>query len=230
MWQFQEHLNLQNIKTNLFALPFNRFDPDNSIWWLSPSPENPAYKYGKFGFIPHDNNEILIGLYVEKGLGADYCSIAGSKAANRMVMDKDWLWHNFIHKMGSDQFLSILNEIASNTLENPEIHIWGGYATPGFEPEQPKYNWDKFEFYWDFKLHQLLQIKAIHKGNVLGNIEYCSNLISLKKELMKFNDNSYVWIDLFLGYRMEIASLSNDSWGVSKIVENILYPLDEWVR
>ena len=114
-------------ENKLFALPFNRFDPEKSIWWLSPSSANPAYKYGKFGFIPYENNEILVGLYVEKGLGADYCSIAGSKAANRMVMDKDWLWHDFIRELGSDQLLSILNEIGSNTLNNPEIHIWGGY-------------------------------------------------------------------------------------------------------
>lgn len=214
----------------LIALPFNRYDPDQSIWWLSPSSENPAYKYGKFGFIPYDDNMVLVGLYVEKGLGADYCSIDGSKAALRMVMDKDWLWYDFIKEMASEKFISILNEIANKTNVCPEIHIWGGYATPGFEPEKPRYNWDKFEFAWDTKSNQIHQLKAIHGGNVLGKMEDCDDLISLKNEVSKFSENSYVWIDFFVGNRLEMANRSKEAWGAGEIVENILYPLEEWVR
>jgi hypothetical protein len=214
----------------LFALPFNRYDPDQSIWWLSPSSENPAYKYGKFGFIPYEDNIVLIGFYVEKGLGDEYCSIAGSKAALRMVMDKDWLWHDFLKEMASEKFITILNKIAHKTNKNPEIHIMGGYANPGFEPEKPRYNWDKFEFSWDTKSNQIQNLKAIHAGNVLGKMENCNNLISLKNEISKFNENSYVWIDLFIGNRLELAHSSNKAWGAGAIVENILYPLEELVK
>jgi len=32
---------------DLTPRPFNRFDPDVSLWWLVPSTEWPAFKYGK---------------------------------------------------------------------------------------------------------------------------------------------------------------------------------------
>lgn len=214
----------------LYALPFNRYKPEDSIWWLSSSSENPAYKYGKFGFSPYNKTEVLIGLYVEKGLGADYCSIDGSKAALRMVMDKDWLWHDFLKDMAGNKVVSVLNEIYKRTNNSTEIHVWGGYASPGFEPEQPRYNWDNFEFIWEHDKQDVSSIKSVHDGNVLGNLENCPNLYALFKELSRFTDNSFVWIDLFIGTKITMYKESDKSWGSAEIVQNILEPLEEWVR
>lgn len=53
--------------TGFTARPYNFNDPDNSPWWLVPSTQWPAFRYGKYYFCL-DNTDLLIGLYVEKGV------------------------------------------------------------------------------------------------------------------------------------------------------------------
>ena len=171
---------------HLYAFPFNRFDPDNSIWWLSPSSENPNYKYAKFGFLPYNRNQLLVGIFVEKGLGQDYCSIDDRRSTQRMVIDNDWRWHKLLGDLSSDNAISILDEIRRNIGCDPEIHVEGGYASPGFEPEKPRYNWDFFEFVWNPESQDLMSRKADHDGNVLGKLEICESLQSLQNELSRF--------------------------------------------
>ena len=54
------------------ARPWNKFDPDNTLWWVVPSTEWPAYKHGKL-FFSRDRapeNSLFCGLHVEKGIDA----------------------------------------------------------------------------------------------------------------------------------------------------------------
>ena len=37
---------------NVTARPWNKFDPDNTFWWLVPRAKWPAYNHGKFFFSP----------------------------------------------------------------------------------------------------------------------------------------------------------------------------------
>lgn len=54
----------------LTARPWNRFEPDASLWWLVPSTDWPAYRYGKLYFDWLDKNDFSVmscGLHVERG-------------------------------------------------------------------------------------------------------------------------------------------------------------------
>jgi hypothetical protein len=54
--------------------PYNHFNPDDTLWWLVPSTEWPAFKYAKLFFqsnpedLPTGTNGVYCGLSVEKGL------------------------------------------------------------------------------------------------------------------------------------------------------------------
>lgn len=39
---------LKTVNNNYTLRPFNRLDMDRSMWWIIPSKEFPAYKYGKY--------------------------------------------------------------------------------------------------------------------------------------------------------------------------------------
>jgi hypothetical protein len=56
----------------LWALPFSRYEPEDTTWWLSPDTANPAYAFGKIVVENPsivDDGATLIGLHVEKGVG-----------------------------------------------------------------------------------------------------------------------------------------------------------------
>ena len=83
----------------LHALPYSRFDPDRSTWWLAPDPANPAYAFGKVVVERPtivDDGAKLIGLHVEKGVGAKAASFfEETSRGRRLIMGRDWTWHPF---------------------------------------------------------------------------------------------------------------------------------------
>lgn len=121
----------------LHILPYNRFKPEQSrIWWLSPSSANPAYKHGKFAFLAGKSGTMEVGLYVEKGLGEEYCSVDHTKAARTMVLDRDWTWHAVIRDMASGKIGVAREAVSTRSESTVEVFVEGGYATPGFAVER----------------------------------------------------------------------------------------------
>ena len=65
----------------LTARPYNRFEPENTTWWLVPTTDWPAYRLPKILISKEKNDENLyhIGLYAEKGHGHVVAEIDNSK-------------------------------------------------------------------------------------------------------------------------------------------------------
>lgn len=85
----------------LTARPFNRFEPDDSTWWLIPTGEWPAYKYGKIFFesrperIPNQMKGVYAGFNLEKGLGQTVANFYHKS----LIMRNDWIWNKFFETM-----------------------------------------------------------------------------------------------------------------------------------
>ena len=84
--------------------PYNRFTPDDTIWWLVPSSEWPAYRFGKLFFEPRverilgrSSGSIYFGFYVEKGLSP----VVGQIYPPTWVMHADWFWTEFLDRLHS---------------------------------------------------------------------------------------------------------------------------------
>jgi hypothetical protein len=90
-----------------YALPYNHFEPDNTLWWLVPSAENPAYKFGKVALAPGPlarPGDLLVGLYVEKGIGESAAdAFRGTARGRRYTMDRTWLWPSFFEALSSER-------------------------------------------------------------------------------------------------------------------------------
>jgi hypothetical protein len=56
----------------LVARPWNIYEPETSLWWLVPSSDWPAYKYGKlfFDWADQRRKSIWVGFHSEKGTKA----------------------------------------------------------------------------------------------------------------------------------------------------------------
>jgi hypothetical protein len=80
----------------LHPLPFNRYEPVDTDWWLSPVSGNPAFKHGKLvlatgaGAAPGD---LFVGLGFEKGIGPTAAELfARTARGRRRLMDPTWAW------------------------------------------------------------------------------------------------------------------------------------------
>jgi hypothetical protein len=133
----EEIKSLAGVK--LYAKPYNRFMPDDSVWWLIPSNEYPAYKYGKLFFETRDNS-IFCGYYLEKGVNTKDGSYSdSSQIAN------DWIWNEFMGNLISEdkKLFDIFKKLASKKLKN-YIAISIGLVSPSkYEDSESAENFRK---------------------------------------------------------------------------------------
>jgi hypothetical protein len=84
----------------LTARPYNRFEPAESYWWLVPSSDWPAFKYGKYIINPiPGTDKFEVGFDLEKGHSSDILQVYGDTKGNKaQVMDDTWAWRDLIPK------------------------------------------------------------------------------------------------------------------------------------
>ncbi|HYA41727.1 MAG TPA: hypothetical protein VEF34_10510 [Syntrophobacteraceae bacterium] len=204
-------------KKRLFAIQYNRFLSESTTWWLSPVGVNPAYKYPKFGFVPSGDAEIIIGLYVEKGLGRD------SQCPSTQVMDSTWFWHTFLKEIETDEFCSALNATQTQSRTPPEIYIESFVG-----PEK-----ESVSFLWKSTDGKLSAAKGF-QGSVLEPMVEVADFHSLGACLCELTyrhqSRAFVWIDFIVGVRFELNNDTHDSWDAWVIEKNLLRHLEHWVR
>lgn len=92
---------------DLHPLPYSRFNPEDTTWWLSPVGDNPAFAFGEIVLEPPTvahPGAALIGLHVEKGVGPSAAGIFEETArGRRLVMEHGWRWHTFARAMRSGE-------------------------------------------------------------------------------------------------------------------------------
>jgi hypothetical protein len=118
------------LKLNLTARPWNVHHSADTLWWLVPSAEWPAFRLGKLAFsFPKDdmrerligNNDQLLGLdkmlagfYVEKGYGnvASFVNPA-LKYKPQQILDPNWCWLSVVNGSGPETFGAALSAAAA---------------------------------------------------------------------------------------------------------------------
>lgn len=120
--QFAAKLN-DTLDGGLALRPFNRYDPTDTIWWMVPSNEWPAFKCSKLFVNPTDDTEVFeVGLYLEKGHGVDVLLVNGDTPGNRtQVMDISWAWEK-ITRNNIDDCCEIAKNIENAGLQ-PKVRL-----------------------------------------------------------------------------------------------------------
>ncbi len=84
--------------------PYNHFSPDNTLWWLVPSTEWPAFKYAKLFFLsrpedlPIGTSGVYCGLYVEKGLNIKVKEFYPKE----LIQTALWDWERITRRLAVD--------------------------------------------------------------------------------------------------------------------------------
>lgn len=223
----------------LHAMPFNRFSPESSTWWLSPSIDNPAYRHGKIIFMQTDEAEsaapLFVGFYVEKGVGPAGAPVYRETARGRRgVMDSTWLWDRFLGAFGSGEIEAILSAIESTTARPVEIELDAALVPPpaGGEDDvhSPQLPRDVVRF--QFARSELQWVGADLPADLLGGLGKPETLPALATRVGSLSQLDWMWIDFQAGYRFVRGGRSGGAelWTAQEIWRKICWPWRAWLQ
>jgi hypothetical protein len=197
------------LKLGLSPRPWNLYSPSDTFWWLVPSTEWPAYRYGKLAFslgkdtprkdlIGFDDSQLDIdhlfaGFNVEKGYSevATFVNPALKRKTVQLV-DDSWLWCELTGDDGAARFGRTLSTAA--TAADLRLYVVSSYVHDReMELHAPH---DAVMFRCG---RQGIQ-PALHNRfpvGVLRGIEKLSTFLDLARALRVID--GYHWVDIYVG-------------------------------
>ncbi|MGM0411001.1 MAG: hypothetical protein ACQEQF_09605 [Bacillota bacterium] len=223
--EVKEHLDTE--KKKYIARPFNRYNSKNTIWWIVPGNDWPAYKYGKYMFRKKDDNEVSIGLNIEKGYGKKISQMV----SHNTIMEDEWIWHEFITAVREDKLYDTFKSLDEKNESDVNITISFGEFNQ-IDDKSDDHS-EKFpdEISYVFK-QDVLSVQ--NKDEKINNqefekIKYAGSVREIFEMLAAIKGLSYYWINFFVGVSFKIGHNKGEI-DIYKIDRQILSLLEEWVR
>lgn len=224
----------------LHPLPFNRYDPDDTFWWLSPSTENPAYRFGKIGIAAREivpPGELFVGLVIEKGVGETAAPMfADTAKGRRWIMDDTWRWHRQLWQaLFSDELPDAAARAADIAGCPLEIIVDGAYITspsqiPGDNPRDSGTDFDVVRLrYTDGGLSPK---DATTPGDLLTPLATADSFFGLGAAMESIPKLDWMWVDFHVGLCLEFADDASDPnvWTPTDVWQRVCAPWLNWVR
>ncbi len=219
---------------NVTARPWNKFDPDNTFWWLVPHTEWPAYNHGKFFFSPDraPKGFLFCGLHIEKGLDPKVSEAYPSRAGKRLIMTDDWNWYRFLDDLRSGALHSAVRQASEEIGAPLLIRLEAGYVEdPGsFDPQAIRFQWDKVVF--SFRDSSLKVETRETPSRLLGDITELRRLEDLAGAIDHMQNAGWFWIDTFIGSLFERAAdpVGQDAWDAAELWTKALCLWEPWFK
>jgi len=196
----------------LSARPWNRFGPDESLWWLIPSTDWPAYRYAKlyFDWASPDHSALSCGLHVEKGLDDTIQSAYLSKKGSKYIMGNDWAWHPFLADLGEGRVKKVIEKAVAGTEEGFVLKVEGGYVPdPGsFDPYAAEFRKTKttYKFACSNRSGVCNLLQAVDTAKLMDHLKDANSLVKVAAQLKALMSNAWLWIDVWLGLSLDMQT------------------------
>ncbi len=218
---------LKRIGFDYFTLrPWNCYRPENTLWWLVPSTEWPAYKYGKIVIFKTDNSDnFRVGFVFEKGFSTKAGQILSSGKAKKFCTKLDWIWNDMLNDIQSGKFEENLSAI-SKSLNMPLkilIQVSGineKEASEGGNADLDLSNVIEFSYNGS-------RIECI-KEHTKGEMSRYSSTNSMAGilNMLKAEDMEWFWIDFYV-----LVDFENSEWKeIEKVVPVFIENYEEIFR
>jgi hypothetical protein len=209
--------------------PWNRHEPETTMWWLVPSTDWPAYRHGKFAFSysRYESNRILAGIHVEKGLGGAAAPALGPTQTGLLTTNQ-WLWNQFLTHLASSVFGRALGSVNASSATEATILVEAAHFYPGFHPQGVHLR-DEVLFRANGKTIKC-QSRIIH-ADLLTSVAAARSLRELEDALRNVPSADWAWIDLFAGVLLDVPGEGgNGAWDAGEIWDKVLSWLRPWFR
>ncbi|MFZ5814400.1 MAG: hypothetical protein ACOY93_03765 [Bacillota bacterium] len=211
--------------------PYNQYDPDQSLWWLVPSTEWPAYDRGKVVVFRETGGQIFVGLHVERGFHLK--AVAANGISRRLAMDKTWLGSRFLDDMENGS----LDHAASQVQARTGCLIRVQLTTPVPDTADLKRDPRPAErmIQWDWNDGLLTRGGEWDLPSELaGNLPNLTSFSAIAREVAGNSAWDWFWMNLFIGVLLSSAEQGEESppqiLNGDQIVRTCVEPWLAWVR
>jgi len=212
---------------HLTLRPYNRFDTKFTEWWLIPSTDWPAYRYGKLCFSQSDDTPYLmfIGFYVEKGLGRQ---LADLTKANQL-MEPNWFWHDFLNAARGGVLDVPMRTIIERTGAPLQVYLNLYEFNHAPDPETGENAPDDW---LEFVVHEDdLGFTPVFEGqDVLAPLNSVANLPDLVGRFIGLEKMTWYWINWMIGTYVQYSTDDTGDWGATDLWHKALEPWLRWVK
>lgn len=199
---------LRNLKGKGFegftARPWNYFKPESTLWWLIPSTEWPAYKYGKLVFF-RAKECYRVGVHIERGISENAGQMLSSKNALKLCTKPDWAWNSLLSDLSNGKFENRLKEISKITDRPLRVSLQASIITSEYDPYSEKIEGLETDHIISFEYSsgELKVLEDEMKGEMrkYGYIAKIDDLMDVFQE----KDLGWLWIDMFITVDVEIS-------------------------
>jgi hypothetical protein len=221
---------------NLVPLPFNRYEPEATQWWLSPSTDNPAYKHGKIVFEqrqPARLGHLFVGLYVEKGVGPTAAEMFRTPAhSRRSIMDESWVWHGFLEDLAGTAFRDAAEEAIAKARHPLTIAVEAMYVEPPSEDRDIHAHgydaaWSVFRLDGD---GLAFDRENSTPKQLLGDVPACRQLPQLAEAIQAGEQLDWMWVDFLVGFRFMRGAAGESDWDAARLWMAAGSPWLKWLR
>ncbi len=195
--------------SSLTTRPWNRFEPDETEWWLVPGTEWPAYKYGKIflHWTERKRQRARAALHVEKGLGRQAGPAYDAPRGRRLIMDEQWVWHLLVETLADGRFEARLAELWRRSPGRVELTVEAGYvADPdSFDPYAYEFGRDRYTFALTDDSGALTLENAAAEAGLLQHLDSVHSLEDLAEVILTLTEEAWIWVDFMAGVPLQLA-------------------------
>ncbi|MHA1278042.1 MAG: hypothetical protein ACTSQ8_12705 [Candidatus Helarchaeota archaeon] len=220
--------------------PYNYTQAKYTDWFLVPSTDWPAYKYGKFFSDWHGDANLLCGLLVEKGLdpSVEESKLYTSQKAKRCIMRKDWLWFQFLEDLRNGRIESAINHLSKNLPVPIVIRFSGGYfEDPAVaEPYESLLKHDIYLLQYSVESNLLSLVESKPQAKLFTDLEYVKTFNKLVDFVDRMNKDAYLWLDTFIGLSLRYKNIDKipdgerEGWDEEVIWDRFLKHFLPWFK
>lgn len=232
--EFARLLN-DNVKLGLRRLPWNLYSPSDTLWWLVPSGDNPAYRHGKltFSYANHDGRRHLLGsndpalepakmfagFNVEKGYEKDAAFVDPAlKRRPDQIMDRSWTWFSVMEGNGPAAFAAAI----ANAAEHEPTYVYVDSSYVHDRESDIRVQHDSLMFRANSDQLELICDNGLPL-NVLQAAAGATDFVVLAERLRRID--GYHWVDLFVGTHVAKGEVK-----LHQLHLDVLSPFAPWLK
>lgn len=206
--------------------PWNPYQPSHTQWYLVPSTEWPAYRFGKLyiGQSP-ETGMLFTGYYVERGLGSQVADLA---KANH-IMNTAWRWPRFRCETQEGKLKNAVRNVLDRTGLPLQIDACLYYFNHVRDPETGEEHPDDEAV---FRIRDAsLDIECSREAKAeLSPLNRAKTLQDLIRYIENIPSIDWSWIDFLMGVSLQYSKDDTGEWSASEVWHNALEPWLPWVH
>lgn len=230
MRELREQLSREG--RQLYLLPFNRYDPSATEWWLVPVPARTAHPYGKIASFGYSGG-IFIGFYFEKGFGPAVAAVAPVARRKGWLVDETWVWQRALAAMEDGSLAKAADEVAARSGLDTTVSVRVIPFEAGDEAAEPRARPPRVWLEWGLRAGRLVERDGHEFApfEEARHVKGVASLSSLAAKLRSLPRQDWLWVDVYLGVVLGIGKAPQPAtnWDSARLAYCCIEPWLPWV-